>query len=65
MVNGDERRLSTSEHGLVTEDTDLVGLDYLWRTVLLAPYSISFKAIECLKNIYTNLSKELQQDKVL
>ena len=65
MVNINERRLSAWRRGFITENVDLVGLDYLWKAVLLAPDSIVYKPIELLKDVYTNLSNKLQQDQVL
>ena len=64
MVNINERRLSAWRRGFITENVDLVGLDYLWKAVLLAPDSIVYKPIELLKDVYTNLSNKLQQDQV-
>ena len=64
MVNINERRLVAWRRGFVTENVDLVGLDYLWKAVLVAPESIVHKPIELLKDVYTNLSTKLQQDQV-
>ena len=64
MVNINERRLSAWRRGFITENVDLVGLEYLWKAVLLAPDSIVYKPIELLKDVYTNLSNKLQQDQV-
>ena len=64
MVNINERRLSAWRHGFITENVDLVGLEYLWKAVLLAPDSIVHKPIELLKDVYTNLSNKLQADQV-
>ena len=64
MVNINERRLSAWRRGFITENVDLVGLEYLWKAVLLAPDSIVYKPIELLKDVYTNLSNKLQADQV-
>lgn len=64
MVNINERRLVAWRRGFVTENVDLVGLDYLWKAVLVAPEGIVHKPIELLKDVYTNLSTKLQQDQV-
>ena len=64
MVNINERRLSAWRRGFITEKVDLVGLEYLWKAVLLAPDSIAYKPIELLKDVYTNLSNKLHQDQV-
>ncbi len=48
----------------MTEKVDLVGIEYLWKAMLVAPENIVSKPIELLKDIYTNLSTKLQQDQV-
>ena len=48
----------------MTEKVDLVGLEYLWKAVLVAPDNIVYKPIELLRDVYTNLSPKLQQDQV-
>ena len=48
----------------MTEKVDLVGLEYLWKAVLVAPDNIVYKPIELLKDVYTNLSPKLPQDQV-
>lgn len=64
MVNMNERRLVSWKKGFTTDNTDLLGLDYLWKAVLLSPESIVSKPIELLKDVYTNLSPKLQQEQV-
>ena len=64
MVNINERRLVAWRRGFVTEKVDLVGIDYLWRAMLVAPENIVSKPIELLKDVYTNLSTKLQQDQI-
>ena len=64
MVNINERRLVAWRRGFVTEKVDLVGLEYLWKAVLVAPDNIVYKPIELLRDVYTNLSPKLQQDQV-
>lgn len=46
-------------------DLELIGLDYLWRVVLCAPDEIAAKAIELLKETYTNLGPRLQANQVI
>ena len=65
MVNINERRLVAWRRGFITENIDLVGLEYLWKAVLVAPDNIVYKPIELLKDVYTNLSAKLQQDQVI
>ena len=60
-----ERRLVAWRRGFTTENTDLIGLDYLWKAVLLVPESIVARPIELLKDVYTNLSPKLQQEQVI
>ena len=64
MVNINERRLVAWRRGFVTEKVDLVGIEYLWKAMLVAPDNIVAKPIELLKDVYTNLSTKLQQDQV-
>lgn len=65
MVNMNERRLAAWRRGFTTDNTDLIGLEYLWNAVLLAPESIVAKPIELLKDVYTNLSPKLQLEQVI
>ncbi len=64
MVNINERRLVAWRRGFVTENVDLVGLEYLWKSVLVSPEAIVHKPIELLKDVYTNLSTKLQSNHV-
>ena len=64
MVNINERRLVAWRRGFITENIELVGLEYLWKAVLVAPDSIVYKPIELLKDVFTSLSAKLQQDQV-
>ncbi len=48
----------------MTENVDLVGLEYLWKSVLVSPEAIVHKPIELLKDVYTNLSTKLQSNQV-
>ena len=49
---------------IITEDVNLVGLEYLWEAVLVAPSRIVHKPIKLLKDVYTNLSTKLQHNQV-
>lgn len=64
MVNINERRLVAWRRGFVTEKVDLIGIEYLWKAMLVAPENMVSKPIELLKDVYTNLSTKLQQDQV-
>ena len=46
------------------DDLELIGLDYLWRVVLCSGDEIALKAIELLKETYTNLGPKLQASQV-
>ncbi|XP_065055791.1 probable ubiquitin carboxyl-terminal hydrolase FAF-X isoform X1 [Rhopilema esculentum] len=60
-VNTKEGILSKKRNGTyVLESTQLVGYDYLWKIILNAPLEIANKAIEILKEIYTNLGTDLK-----
>ena len=48
----------------MTERVDLLGIDYLWKAVLVAPDIIVYKPIELLKDVYTSLNSKLQKDQV-
>ncbi len=48
----------------MTENVELIGLDYLWKAVQVAPDSIVYKPIELLKDVFTRLSAKLRQDQV-
>lgn len=60
-VNTKEGILSKKRNGTyVLESTQLIGVDYLWKIILNAPHSIATKAIEILKEIFTNLGADLK-----
>ena len=50
--------------GYMMDDIDLIGLDYLWRVVLFSPDDVAEKAIQLLKDVYTNLGPRLQSNQV-
>ena len=65
MVNLGQNRLSKWNRScFITENIDLIGLDYLWEAVLSAPDSIVHKPIELMKDIFTNLSTKLPLEQV-
>ena len=41
-----------------------IGLDYLWDCILQVPDDISYKPIELMKDVFTNLSSKLPQEQV-
>ncbi len=40
------------------DDLELIGMDYIWRLVLCSNEDIANKAIELLRETFTNLGKE-------
>ncbi|XP_071163274.1 ubiquitin carboxyl-terminal hydrolase 9X-like isoform X2 [Mytilus edulis] len=64
-VNLKENKLIAKRRGgHMIDDLELIGLDYLWRAVLLSPDDVANKAITLLKDIFTNLGPRLQQNQV-
>ena len=63
-VNSKEGRLVPKRRAYLMDDLELIGQDYLWRVVLCAPDDIAHKAIELLKETYTNLGPRLQASQV-
>ena len=46
------------------DDLELIGMDYIWRLVLNSCEDIANKAIELLKDCFTNLGPRLQTSQV-
>ncbi|OWF40886.1 probable ubiquitin carboxyl-terminal hydrolase FAF-X isoform X2 [Mizuhopecten yessoensis] len=64
-VNVKESKLIAKRRGgHMMDDMELIGLDYMWRVVLLSPDEVSNKAITLLKDIFTNLGPRLLQNQV-
>lgn len=64
-VNQKENKIIAKRRGgHLMDDLELIGMDYLWRVVLLSPDEVANKAIILLKDIYTNLGPRLQQNQV-
>ncbi|XP_076338950.1 ubiquitin carboxyl-terminal hydrolase 9X-like isoform X1 [Tachypleus tridentatus] len=59
-VNSKEEKLLPKRRALLMDDLELIGLDYLWKVVLCSGEEIANKAIELLKETYTNLGPRLQ-----
>ncbi|KAG1670256.1 putative ubiquitin carboxyl-terminal hydrolase FAF-X [Nymphon striatum] len=64
-VNSKERKLIPKRRGFLMDDLELIGLDYLWRVVLSSGEEIANKAIELLKETYTNLGPKLTENQVV
>lgn len=63
-VNEKEAKLVTKRRSHYSDDLDLIGLDYLWKVVLNGSDEVSSRAIELLKETFTNLGPKLQASQV-
>ncbi|XP_060785791.1 probable ubiquitin carboxyl-terminal hydrolase FAF-X isoform X3 [Neoarius graeffei] len=63
-VNCREGKLVAKRRVYMMDDLELIGLDYLWRVVIQGSDDIANRAIDLLKEIYTNLGPKLQANQV-
>ncbi|KAG2456362.1 USP9X hydrolase, partial [Polypterus senegalus] len=63
-VNCREGKLVAKRRAYMMDDLELIGLDYLWRVVIQGSDDIAGRAIDLLKEIYTNLGPKLQVNQV-
>ncbi|XP_039510750.1 probable ubiquitin carboxyl-terminal hydrolase FAF-X isoform X2 [Pimephales promelas] len=63
-VNCREGKLVAKRRAYMMDDLELIGLDYLWRVVIQGSDDIATRAIDLLKEIYTNLGPKLQVNQV-
>uniref|UniRef100_A0A668SP57 ubiquitinyl hydrolase 1 n=1 Tax=Oreochromis aureus TaxID=47969 RepID=A0A668SP57_OREAU len=63
-VNCREGKLVAKRRAYMMDDLELIGLDYLWRVVIQGSDDIANRAIDLLKEIYTNLGPKLQVNQV-
>ncbi|XP_024919431.1 ubiquitin carboxyl-terminal hydrolase 9X isoform X3 [Cynoglossus semilaevis] len=63
-VNCREGKLVAKRRAYMMDDLELIGLDYLWRVVIQGNDDIANRAIDLLKEIYTNLGPKLQVNQV-
>uniref|UniRef100_A0A8C9SFP8 ubiquitinyl hydrolase 1 n=1 Tax=Scleropages formosus TaxID=113540 RepID=A0A8C9SFP8_SCLFO len=63
-VNCREGKLVAKRRAYMMDDLELIGLDYLWRVVIQGSDEIANRAIDLLKEIYTNLGPKLQVNQV-
>ncbi|XP_052826881.1 probable ubiquitin carboxyl-terminal hydrolase FAF-X, partial [Octopus bimaculoides] len=64
-VNLKENKLVVKRRGgHMMNDLELIGLEYLWRVILNSPESVAEKPVALLKEIFTNLGPQLQQNHV-
>ncbi|XP_043240414.1 probable ubiquitin carboxyl-terminal hydrolase FAF-X isoform X2 [Amphibalanus amphitrite] len=59
-VNQKAGKLVPKRRTFLMEDEELIGLDYIWRVVMNGSDEIANKAIELLREVYTNLGPQLQ-----
>ncbi|KAJ6667612.1 hypothetical protein lerEdw1_016733 [Lerista edwardsae] len=64
-VNCREGKLVAKRRAYMMDDLELIGLDYLWRVVIQGNDDIASRAIDLLKEIYTNLGPRLQVNQVV
>ncbi|XP_016350844.1 probable ubiquitin carboxyl-terminal hydrolase FAF-X, partial [Sinocyclocheilus anshuiensis] len=64
-VNCREGKLVAKRRAYMMDDLELIGLDYLWRVVIQGSDDIASRAIDLLKEIYTNLGPKLQANQVV
>lgn len=63
-VNVKEGKLIAKRRCYQMEAYELIGVDYLWRVVLCGNEEVANRAIELLKETYTNLGPKLQSSQV-
>ncbi|XP_051782099.1 probable ubiquitin carboxyl-terminal hydrolase FAF-X [Erpetoichthys calabaricus] len=63
-VNFKEGKLVAKRRVYLMDDLELIGLNYLWQVVLHGLDDISSRAIDLLKEMYTNLGPKLQVKQV-
>ena len=63
-VNCNDHKLRQWRRTLLTDSLDLMGLEYLWEVILTAQQGIAHKAIDSMKDIYTNLTPQLKEHNV-
>ncbi|XP_077845908.1 ubiquitin carboxyl-terminal hydrolase 9Y isoform X3 [Macaca mulatta] len=64
-VNCREGKLIAKRRSYMMDDLELIGLDYLWRVVIQSSDEIANRAIDLLKDIYTNLGPRLKVNQVV
>ncbi|XP_047471205.1 probable ubiquitin carboxyl-terminal hydrolase FAF-X isoform X2 [Penaeus chinensis] len=64
-VNSKEGKLVLKKRVYLMDDVDLIGVDYVWRVVLCGTEDIASRAIELLRETFTNLGPRLQANQVI
>ena len=62
-VNTKANKLVQKRRAYLMQDTELIGLDYIWRLILCSNEDIANSAIELLKETFTNLGPHLQANR--
>ncbi len=63
-VNSRENKLVPKRRAFLMDDLELIGMDYIWKLVNSSPEEIASRAIDLLKETYTNLGPRLQPNQV-
>ena len=63
-VNVNEHKLRPWRRTLLTDSLELMSIEYLWEVILTAQQGIAHKAIDSMKDIYTNLTPQLKKHNV-
>ena len=63
-VNCKEGKLTMKRRATLMDDLELIGLDYIWKVVLCSSDTVSSKAIDLLKETFTNLGPRLLSQQV-
>ena len=63
-VNCKEGKLIQKRRATLMDDLELIGLDYIWKVVLCSSDAVSSKAIDLLKETFTNLGPRLLSQQV-
>ncbi|XP_076067071.1 ubiquitin carboxyl-terminal hydrolase-like faf isoform X3 [Oratosquilla oratoria] len=63
-VNSKEGKLVLKRRAYLMDDVDLIGVEYVWRVVLCGAEEIASRAIQLLRETFTNLGPRLQAGQV-
>ena len=63
-VNTKENKLIPKRRAFLMDDLELIGLEYIWRLVLCSNEDIANRAIDLLRDTFTNLGPRLQANQV-
>ena len=62
-VNIKEKKMILEMDYRMTEDLELIGLDYLWRIIIYSSYEVGWPAVSFLVSFYTNLGTALKPNR--